>query len=649
MRQDRWFLFVAIGAWVLLALTHLFFIRNMPNFSVPVIDSLDYVRDATNPDAARLPYYHSPLYLWLVKLVLGATGKCLIALRLVQVGIGAGTILLLYAVGVRIFSRAVARVAVVAWVLYGPVLFFSTEILNLGVILFFNLLALLLVLRTWDRPTPPRWALAGLGMGLAATARPDVLVFALLVAAVLLVRRLRPEHLSLGRAALLAGLFLFVTLLPLLMVGARNQRVSGQFAMLPTNGGLNFYIGNNPNYRDTIALRLERWYTLTHMPLAEGVGTEMNELGHGRFYYGKALDFITTSPIEYARCVFYKLRTLVNGYELPETFDVYTYRNHSPVLRLLVWRWGEFYFPFGLLLPLALCGAVLSVRENPRSWWLVLLVLAGLVSLVGYWNSARYRLLITPVLMLWAGFFGVWLWQHLQRREWTPATFALASVTVLGVLTNWPVDHFSKHFDFDAERKMIVGLERMGTEPDEGLRLLHEAAAQAPSNFAVHYNLGDALLKTGRVDEAIAELTRATQLDLGFYPAHDYLGRAYARKGEPAEAIRHFERTLELFPRSYLTHYNLAATLMEEGQPQRARAHLEEVLRINPRYADAHNNLGVLAFEAGDMAAAEVHFAAAAKLNPGHPNAASNLAAVRARQSQAPAGPRPPALPPMHR
>jgi len=69
-----------------------------------------------------------------------------------------------------------------------------------------------------------------------------------------------------------------------------------------------------------------------------------------------------------------------------------------------------------------------------------------------------------------------------------------------------------------------------------------------------------ALAKLGRVDEAIAQLTKSIQLKPHFAKAHNSLGVILARSGKLDEAIEH----------------------------------LQEAVRIQPNYAEARKNLEIL-------------------------------------------------------
>jgi thioredoxin-like negative regulator of GroEL len=69
-----------------------------------------------------------------------------------------------------------------------------------------------------------------------------------------------------------------------------------------------------------------------------------------------------------------------------------------------------------------------------------------------------------------------------------------------------------------------------------------------PINPRAHYNLGNALLKTGRLPEAIAQYDDALRLQPDYAHAHVNLGSTLAKTGRLPEAIAHYEAALRLEP-----------------------------------------------------------------------------------------------------
>src|SRR5262249_5625907 len=149
-----------------------------------------------------------------------------------------------------------------------------------------------------------------------------------------------------------------------------------------------------------------------------------------------------------------------------ETFDLYAARRYSPVLAALVSSAWGFYFPFGLLLPLGLIGAAMSRRRWRELWWFWAMGLTLLISLIGYFNSSRYRLSLAPIIVLFAAVALVQIWERYRHRPglWR----VLGTVVVVAVILNWPIDHFTKRFNFEAETEALAGAQLLneGRQPE---------------------------------------------------------------------------------------------------------------------------------------------------------------------------------------
>lgn len=138
------------------------------------------------------------------------------------------------------FSRAAAAGAGLLLALWPSQIEFTT-VLNSEIPMICFMLAALAI---WcaDRPAILiRGALAGAFLAAAAYMRPTALLLPFILALSHLIQR--P-----GRLATLGGaLAMIVTMLALILPWSlRNHRVFGEFVLISTNGGTNFWMGNNP-------------------------------------------------------------------------------------------------------------------------------------------------------------------------------------------------------------------------------------------------------------------------------------------------------------------------------------------------------------------------------------------------------------------
>jgi len=153
----------------------------------------------------------------------------------------------------------------------------------------------------------------------------------------------------------------------------------------------------------------------------------------------------------------------------------------------------------------------------------------------------------------------------------------------------------------------------------------HTLACTTGNHFA-HYNLGTALLRKGKVDEAIIHFQSALQTKPDYVEAHGNLGNVLAQRGRADEAITHLQKVLQINPDNAKAHNNLGNVLCQAGRVDEAIAHLQKALQINPDYADAHNNLANVLCRMGRVDEAIAHYQRALEIKPWFGEARNNLA-----------------------
>jgi Flp pilus assembly protein TadD len=104
-------------------------------------------------------------------------------------------------------------------------------------------------------------------------------------------------------------------------------------------------------------------------------------------------------------------------------------------------------------------------------------------------------------------------------------------------------------------------------------------------------NLGDALMREGRLSEAIEQFEQALKIKPDYAEAHNNLGIALGRTGRMSEAIEQFEQALKIKPDYAHAHNNLGIAFERTGRMSEAIEQFEQALKIKPDDALAHNNL----------------------------------------------------------
>jgi tetratricopeptide (TPR) repeat protein len=164
--------------------------------------------------------------------------------------------------------------------------------------------------------------------------------------------------------------------------------------------------------------------------------------------------------------------------------------------------------------------------------------------------------------------------------------------------------------------------------------LWEDSLKKAPQNHLAHLNLGEAMYKDGRLDEAIKHYFHATRLKPDYADAYNNLATALAEQGKFKEALDHYEEALRIKPHNAGIHNNLASFLAQQGKVDQAIAHFSRAFEIRPDFAEVYSNLGNVFRQQGNMDKAIAHYSKALEIKPHHAEAHNNLGVLLAKQGR---------------
>ena len=547
-----------------------------PLFYHPIVDARTYVRTALHLAEGQglgppHPFWQPPLYPYFLAGSYALFGEGYHLPRLLQAVSGTAACLLVFHLGRRAFSPAAGWIAAGAAAVYGPFLYFEGELLPAALAVFLNALALTALLWAAAGRSTGRWLAAGLLLGLAALNVPSVLLFVLLALAW---ARLRARAPLSAIAALVLGVVLAIA-----PVTLRNRIVGGEWVPISYNGGINFYIGNNPDSDRTTRIRPGRdWQELTAMPERQAGITQKG--ASSRYFFSRSLEYLAADPPGYLLLQMRKLHQFWRGDEIPRNLDPYFARSWSRLLQGLLWIRG-LAFPFGLVGPLALTGLVLYLRSpqarSPAADLLLLFAAAYMVAVVLFFVTGRYRLPAIPSLLLFAG-YGVTRLHGL--RGWRLALgLTLPAVLVLALNTGVPAT--------DTEGSSQEHVYLASAYAEQGLL----------ANALRHY------------DEA---LKREPDHEIALHDA----GALLARRGDVRRAAETWERLLHHYPDRRDVRFRLAAMSQDTGDHDRAVRHFEQLAAEEPERAVFHARLAWSRREVGDLEGASRAYRRALELDP---------------------------------
>jgi tetratricopeptide (TPR) repeat protein len=549
-RRERLWLAAILLVGLALRLACLFEQRSDILFEHPVLDEQRYVEAARALVAGTgdpRPYWQPPGIIYALAACFRLLGPGLLAPRVLQALLSTAACLLVFLIGRRVFNVRTALVACAMTTLHGVLVFESTELLPPTWMMSCDLLALWLLLRGRDSA---RWSFAGgLALGVSAVFSPVVLPFS----APVMVWLRKPRLI----AALLVGL-----LLPIAPVTARNWSHSHEWVLVSTNGGLNFYIGNNADYARTFAMRPGRhWQEMTSEARRSGI----EPVGAQSSYYTrKALAFFGAQPGRALALQARKLYLFFNGREIPRDTDIQAARQSSRVLRVLVWPW---LFPDGILIPLALVGVALTWSERRKLWLLLAFLALQALCTAVFFVSARHRV---PSLAVFALFAAAGANELLRRRHLVAAGALLVACVLLNLPTREAAASYAAELDFYRG----VACQRETREPLRAIEYFRRSIAVDPSDARAWFELGNTYQATGQPDAAVDAWRRAAERDPWDSRPLRAVSSLLMRRGDLDGAIAALTSNLDARqhePAHYLPdHLNLAFLLARRGHHERA-------------------------------------------------------------------------------
>jgi tetratricopeptide (TPR) repeat protein len=169
---------------------------------------------------------------------------------------------------------------------------------------------------------------------------------------------------------------------------------------------------------------------------------------------------------------------------------------------------------------------------------------------------------------------------------------------------------------------------------EEATAHFREAVKIQPDYPDGHSDLGKALVEKGRLDEAFACFLKAAEYQPDAAEAHSNFGNALLRKGRLDEALVHLQAAVQIRTNYAAGHNNLGLALMRKGRVAEALAQYQTALQIQPDFADAHNNLGNALIQNGQVGEALVHYQTALQIEPDYAEAHNGLGNALLREGQ---------------
>lgn len=557
-RYDVWL--IGIAAF-LIRLIYILQLRDTPFFASPIVDA-EY-HDAW---ARRIldqgighegVFFRAPLYPYFLALIYALSHGSFYIARLAQCFSGTATAMLTYLLGRNLTGkRSIGLIAGFGAVFYGMLVYYDGELLVETLFVPLLLGCFYAYQKTSKLKHPIALLIPGFLLGLAAITRPSALILLPIFGLSLLFKLIRKGQERRYLPALTGILaFMIGLLMPILPVTYHNVFRGGDFVMIGTSGGINFYLGNNKEADGLHSIFPEtgsNWdMPYVTMKACEQTGRALRPSEVSSFYYKKGWNFLLSNPKKAISLWTRKLFAFWTRLEISNNRDLYFFVTETrimPFLRLI---------GFWLVGPLGLTGWLIAWRKRTIPAWFNWILPLYMIGVIAFFVTSRFRLPMIPVLLIYSGITLTYFLEQIRKENSNKSLIPLSGILILSCLfvnTN--------PFDFQVSH------------------LAHS-----------HYSLGNAYLKQGKYDQARKAYQYALEADPKYPLVHLNLGVIAYREGHLPEAEEEYRKEIAIDPNDAMAWNNLGVVYMDKGDYEAAEENLERAHTLQPYFNDARINL----------------------------------------------------------
>ncbi|MFN2541547.1 MAG: tetratricopeptide repeat protein [Chthoniobacterales bacterium] len=542
----------------------------------------------------HLAFYGLPLYAFLLALIYKLIGYGPFVPGLLQAFADAATAVIIYHLGVRIFSSPSASMdsadsprltrhaqfiggaAALGWAFFLPAQTYAVILMPTVWLVLASWFLVWRIIRTKTAPKPVEAVAYGALTGFVAMGVASILFLLPLIGVAIVLRpsvdRVRPF------AAKAIALVLIVVGL---LAGTapcwiHNYFIARDPVFLSAHGGVNFWVGNNP-----LATGYPRFPPGLHAGqeamLKDSINVAEKTAGRAlkrsyvsEFWSGKARDYIRHHFGAWLRLLGTKVKNFWNAFQYDDLSMITALREHRVVFPAL---------RFGVIAALAIPGLLIAWRRFPLSRWVTVAVLLEMLALLPVFITERYRLAAVPGLLLFAAFGLSIFWEACATNQLRLAAAYIALLVGSTIFVSWPVrdpslwalDIYNSGWQAFESGDLAVAEQK-----------LQLAYSYVPENAETNFALGNLRLAQGRPAEAKSYYFATLRLDPTHEGGYNNLGVLALQEKRWGLAARFFENALKQDPRDAKSYYLLAEAHFRDGDLSHARGEIAEALKLSP-------------------------------------------------------------------
>ncbi len=489
-------------------------------------------------------FHQEPLYPYLLALVLSLTGSPL-GMLVFQGGMSILSMALLFGLARRYAGLPVAIISSLLYLGYGPFYVYESQLLRTTLLVCLGLAGILMVERMRSERSFLSGLFAGLVLGLLLVAKTSNALFVIAVFAIILLSRGRGPWRWKSSVAVALGV-----LLCLVAPMARNLKVGAPLLSMSSVAAQTFIGGNAPDatgYCWIVSRHHARIMRESRGEISQVVVLTLKE------YRG--------NPWAYARLLGRKAYAVLNGWEQPDNVNYYQARRHVPLLRFLP-------FNFYMLCPLGLLGIWLSRKNLPQHLVALAFLVTGIVPLLIFYMSSRFRLPLVPLFCLYAGITLNDMARRVKQNRKSAALMVLL-LFILAFLLNLPGRDLQRIRPQDY-MYAASQYEKLN-QPEASLAEFEQCIKEFPEYTRAYLQFAEMLIQADNSRRAIDVLKDCISANPAAAYCGNSLGMLYLDRKNYRDAIDVFSRAYSDMPDDQDIRYNLclAYHLARETRPDK--------------------------------------------------------------------------------
>ena len=500
-------------------------------------------------------FFMSPGYPYFLAVIFTILGKSILAVRLIQIFLNSINIILIYLTTRSLHSEKAGYASAIIAAIFSPFIFYSGAIL-LEVVQTFILSVFLLIISNRSLLKENRnWLWAGITLGIAGFFRANILLLFPVMFAWFLFKAVRNKD---ERKLFYRGLLYFSAgcLVPVFLVTARNYIAGGDFVVISSNGGINFYLGNNENAPGIYKTPedFDFFKDLSGRKYAEQIsGDSLSPSEASAFWVHKSLDYIEKNPADWLSLTGKKILLFFDDNDNPQSAIMdpsFFAENYSTILSLPL---PGFFIVFII----SIFGLILTFNRRKEYTLVYLFIITYIAATVLFFITGRFRVAVSPAFITFAG-IGIIEGYSLARSKLYRKLIVPASAAVLITAT---VMTLIPRYNF--------------------------------SNYDAYIDLGNSFFEKHKYDEALLNFKKAVSLKAD---ANSFvlLGNTYAAKSEFKPALDSYYKAINNQPDYYLAWFNMGIAYTQMRNLDQAEQAFTKTIKLKPDFADAYRNLAII-------------------------------------------------------